>query len=121
MIEMDIKDYFKKNRKCVISGITAAALIAGSCFAGTALRPVDTFNFEQEAILAENAEAESETITADSVANELTSKFGIEQKNVNKDETVYAFADADGSVNNIVVSEWLRNTDKKSEIKDKSN
>ena len=120
MIEMDIKDYFRKNRKCVISGITAAALLGCSCFAGTALRPMDTFNYEQEVILAENEEAEGETITADSVANDLTSKFGIRQKDVNKDETVYAFAEADGSVNNIVVSEWLRNTDKKSEIKDKT-
>ncbi|MBO6113517.1 MAG: hypothetical protein J6P57_00515 [Lachnospiraceae bacterium] len=117
---MDIKDYFRKNRKCVISGITAAALLGCSCFAGTALRPIDTFNYEQEVILAENEEAEGETITADSVANDLTSKFGIRQKDVNKDETVYAFAEADGSVNNIVVSEWLRNTDKKSEIKDKT-
>ena len=120
MIDMDIKDYFRKNRKCVISGITAAALLGCSCFAGTALRPMDTFNYEQEVILAENEEAEGETITADSVANDLTSKFGIRQKDVNKDETVYAFAEADGSVNNIVVSEWLRNTDKKSEIKDKT-
>ena len=121
MIEMDIKDYFKKNRKCVISGVTAAALIAGSCFMGTELRPIDTYSYEQEAILAENDTVDGETITADTVANDITSKFGLEQKDVNKDETVYAFADADGSVNNIIVSEWLRNTDKKSEIKDKTN
>ena len=121
MIEMDIKDYFKKNRKCVISGVTAAALIAGSCFMGTELRPIDTYSYEQEAVLAENDTVDGETITADTVANDITSKFGLEQKDVNKDETVYAFADANGSVDNIIVSEWLRNTDKKSEIKDKTN
>ncbi|MBQ9198660.1 MAG: hypothetical protein IJ141_00580 [Lachnospiraceae bacterium] len=123
MIEMDIKDYFRRNRKCVISGVTAAAVIAGSCFTGSVLRPVNTYSYEQEIVLAENEDEENETevLTADKVADELTSKFQVSQKDVNKDETVYAFASADGSVNNIIVSEWLRNPEKKSELTDKTN
>lgn len=123
MIDMDIKDYFKRNRKCVISGITAAAVIAGSCFTGAALKPQKTYSYEQEAVMAENEEAKSETevLTADTVADELESKFGVTQKDVYKDETVYAFASADGSVDNVIVSEWLRNPEKKSELTDKTN
>lgn len=123
MIDMDIKDYFKRNRKCVISGITAAAVIAGSCFTGVALKPQATYSYEQEAVMAENDEAEGETevLTADTVADELSTKFGVTQKDVYKDETVYAFASADGSVDNIIVSEWLRNPEKKAELVDKTN
>ena len=120
---MDIKDYFRRNRKCVISGVTAAAVIAGSCFTGSVLRPVNTYSYEQEAVMAENDEAEGETevLTADTVADELSTKFGVTQKDVYKDETVYAFASADGSVDNIIVSEWLRNPEKKAELVDKTN
>lgn len=123
MIDMDIKDYFRRNRKCVISGITAAAVIAGSCFTGVALKPQATYSYEQEAVMAENDEAEGETevLTADTVADELSTKFGVTQKDVYKDETVYAFASADGSVDNIIVSEWLRNPEKKAELVDKTN
>ena len=119
---MDIKDYFRKNRKSVISGVTAAAIVAGSCFAGASLRPIETYSYEQEAVLAENeeAEGEEEVLTSDTVADELSSKFGVEQKEVNKEETVYAFASANGTVENVVVSEWLKNPEGKSELTDKS-
>ena len=122
MIDMDIKDYFRRNRKCVISGVTAAALVAGSCFAGASLRPVETYNYEQEAVLAENEETDGETevLTSDTVADELSGKFGVEQKEVNKEETVYAFASASGNVENVIVSEWLKNPEGKSELTDKS-
>ena len=37
-----------------------------------------------------------------------------------KDETVYVLAGADGTVDKIIVSDWIKNTDKASEISDKS-
>ena len=37
-----------------------------------------------------------------------------------KDETVYVLANADGSVNKVIVNDWLKNTQKTDTIKDKS-
>ena len=39
---------------------------------------------------------------------------------VSKDETVYAFADADGLVHKVIVSDWLQNTDKADTLSDAS-
>lgn len=40
--------------------------------------------------------------------------------NVDKDETVYVKCEADGSIQNITVSDWLKNKDKSATIKDSS-
>lgn len=46
--------------------------------------------------------------------------YAAETKKPAKEETVYVKADAEGNVNEIIVSDWLKNDGKKAEIKDRS-
>ena len=120
MIAMiDIKEYFKKNRKYAICSVTAMAVLGASCFAGMNYRSIPVNDYQQE-ILAENEAEELTPEEKDALVDDITSKLSVTEKDIYKDETVYAFADASGKVDNIVVSEWLRNPDKKSELVDKT-
>lgn len=44
-----------------------------------------------------------------------------EAKKYSKEETVYVIADANGNPDKVIVSDWIKNTDKASKLKDKSN
>ncbi|MBQ9608541.1 MAG: hypothetical protein IJV15_03745 [Lachnospiraceae bacterium] len=116
---IDIKEYFKRNRKYAICSVTAMAVLGASCFAGTNYRSIPVNDYQQE-VLAENESVELTPEEKDALVDDITSKLSVTEKDVYKDETVYAFADASGKVDNIVVSEWLRNPDKKSELVDKT-
>ncbi|MBR1817039.1 MAG: hypothetical protein IJ763_10145 [Lachnospiraceae bacterium] len=116
---IDIKEYFKKNRKYAICSVTAMAVLGASCFAGMNYRSISVNDYQQE-ILAENEAEELTPEEKDALVDDITSKLSVTEKDIYKDETVYAFADASGKVDNIVVSEWLRNPDKKNELVDKT-
>ncbi|MFW5629740.1 MAG: hypothetical protein ACOCNB_03020 [Acetivibrio ethanolgignens] len=47
-------------------------------------------------------------------------KAQINSGSIEKDETVYAFTNAEGMVEKVLVSDWLKNLDNQSEISDKS-
>ena len=49
-----------------------------------------------------------------------TSTKAVEEKEVSKDETVYVLAGADGSVQKIIVSDWIKNALNENSIADKS-
>ena len=58
----------------------------------------------------------------DDIEDVLKDSLGIgSETDSDKDETVYVMADSSGSVKNVIVSEWLKNTDKSDVISDISN
>lgn len=73
---------------------------------------------------ATNSESKTEASTAETENEEVKEKFTLfnteEQTDVSKDETVYVFADSEGGVNKIIVSDWLKNSAGVSEISDTS-
>ncbi len=64
------------------------------------------------ALTGEKNEVPAKTVT--------TSMKAEEEKEVSKDETVYVLAGADGSVQKIIVSDWIKNALKEDSIADKS-
>ena len=52
---------------------------------------------------------------------ETSTKVDDEEKTVSKDETVYVLAGADGSVQKVIVSDWIKNALNAESISDKSN
>ncbi len=74
---------------------------------------------------AETAEitTEEETLASNSeeITDVLTDSLGIgSETDADKEETVYVIADANGNAQDTIVSEWLKNTDKKDTIEDVS-
>ena len=74
---------------------------------------------------AETAEitTEEETLASNSeeITDVLTDSLGIgSETDADKEETVYVIADANGNARDTIVSEWLKNTDKKDTIEDVS-
>ena len=64
------------------------------------------------ALTGEKNEVPAKTVT--------TSMKAEEEKEVSKDETVYVLAGADGSVQKVIVSDWIKNALKEDSIADKS-
>lgn len=62
----------------------------------------------------------SVSLAGASLADAKAAKTQESTGTIEKDETVYAFADAEGKVEKVLVSDWLKNTDGRSEIPDKS-
>ncbi len=74
---------------------------------------------------AETAEitTEEETLASNSeeITDVLSDSLGIgSETDADKEETVYVIADANGNAQDTIVSEWLKNTDKKDTIEDVS-
>lgn len=124
-----MKINMKKYKKNIVCGATALAVMASAYGAGAVL---DTRKVTAEEVASvykydatEEAPATKEVVVdaskEESVLDDLSSKFSVEEKSVDKDETVYGFAKADGSIDHIVVSETLKNKDKKDVIIDKTN
>ena len=66
---------------------------------------------------------EEETLASNSeeITDVLTDSLGIgSETDADKEETVYVIADANGNAQDTIVSEWLKNTDKKDTIEDVS-
>lgn len=96
-----------KCSKAVISGILSLAIlcsgVSAAAFSG---------GFDNKNILKQNANIQQ--AGEESIASE-------NGKKLLKDETVYVIAEADGTANRIIVSDWIKNTGDKSQIKDVSN
>ncbi len=54
------------------------------------------------------------------LAGTASAKAKVQPGTIEKDETVYAFADAQGKVEKVLVSDWLKNLENQAEITDKS-
>ena len=104
----------KKNlTKRVVAGVLTGAMLLGLGGCGTEEKKAE------EATMAEPAETSTEE--ALELGKLVEASFNLDGAlDGEKDETVYAMADAKGNVNSVIVSEWLKNTDGAAEIKDVS-
>ena len=72
MIAMiDIKEYFKKNRKYAICSVTAMAVLGASCFAGMNYRSIEAEELTPE--------------EKDALVDDITSKLSVTEKDIYKD------------------------------------
>lgn len=128
MTKLNIKKY-KKN---IVCGATAFAVMASAYGVGAAfdtkniqsgdVAPVYKYDASEEvATESMDVTEEAAAVPEEDILSGLSSEFSIEEKDVNKDETVYGFAKADGSIDHVIVSETLKNKDKLAVLTDKSN
>lgn len=96
--------------------VTIAVLGTGiGAYSVQAEKTVDhTQESEQETDKKENAKSEEKKLISN-----LT-KSVKEKEDAGKEETVYVVADADGTPDNVIVSEWLKNKEGKETLKDAS-
>ena len=107
---------YKKNLIKATSVLTAFAL-AFTTMAGCGLKKNEEENVQQEALLEDNKEADElvDTMTKTAFTG---SKENAES---GKEETVYVMTDANGAVDEVVVSNWLKNADNSKTLKDTTN
>lgn len=60
------------------------------------------------------------SLAGGSIADAAAAKAGSQTKGIEKEETVYAFADAEGKIERVLVSDWLKNPGHQAQITDKS-
>ena len=100
----------RKNLVKITSIALIVALAAGTVACGSNTVTDETANVvTQETV---NEDKLEETMNA--------SSFGASNTDVDKVETVYVMADNQGSVNEVIVSDWLKNADASSTISDAS-
>ncbi|WP_075721967.1 hypothetical protein [Roseburia sp. 499] len=121
MKNVELKKRFKN--KYVIRVAAGAVTIAvlgtgvGGAYAVHAEKAAQT----EEATKEENTEGETEE--TEDAQNELLDALSgdkTETEEVGKEETVYVVAKADGSADDVIVSEWLKNKDGSDTLKDAS-
>lgn len=130
MTKIDMKKY-KKN---IVCGATALAVMTSAYGIGatfdtkklatgdvTTVYKYDAAEDNSTEVTEVTEEATSTPVDEENILAGLSSEFSIEEKDVNKDETVYGFAKADGSIDHIIVSETLKNKDKLDVLMDKTN
>lgn len=113
---------WNKKMKYIAGSVGAAALAVTSCFAGAGIEkkvePGRTY-LAGEDETATDTDAQT-VINADDLADELADSVHMEEKEVDKDETVYVFADASGTVDHVIVNETLKNREQKDSIVDQT-
>ncbi len=113
-----LKEFFRNKYLIkVIAGIVAFTLVGGT---GVGVSTV----YGQKITAERKAEIEKETEEVkDNLEESINDMFSSEESldNVDKDETVYIITDAAGNAQETIVSEWLKNNDKKKTIDDVSN
>ncbi|MCR5791649.1 MAG: hypothetical protein K6G65_00635 [Lachnospiraceae bacterium] len=93
----------KRVKASVFCGVITTALVAGSV-AGHSARPSYALAEEKKVETKEDKTAKEQTVTS----------------KVSKEETVYAVLDNSGKVEEVIVSDWLKNVSGKEDIKDSS-
>ena len=118
--------YSKRNLKKAGTGALACAVALTACGLGSMGRAQDVnkYNYlDDEEIKKEDVENKDEKageLDTEQLVKNFTDSVSVSEKDVYKDETVYAFADPNGNINNILVNEVLRNKDKKDKLEDVS-
>lgn len=117
------KKEWKKSTKYIAGSAGAVTLAIASCVAGTCsgqeVRQYDTTYLAGED-KASDTDAET-IINTDDLADKLAENLNLSEKEVDKDETVYAFAAADGTVEQVLVNETLKNNHKEATLEDTTN
>lgn len=90
-----------------------------ACFLSAALC-ISTLSGCGAQTAAEVLPAAAETAEESDLAGVVEQAFQTGASTARKEETVYVKTGADGSVNSIIVSDWLKNTDKTAELTDNS-
>lgn len=112
-----------KKRKYIVGGTTAVAVVITACTMGSV--PGKQVKLAgQEYTAGSTAEVATDTdalITdVDDLADKLSDSVNVSEKDVDKDETVYVFADSNGKVDNVLVNETLKNRDNKAQLTDET-
>ena len=104
----------KKNlKKRMVAGVMAGAMLLGLGGCGAEEKKPEAATMQEP--------AETSTEDAIELGKLVDASFNLDGiLEGEKDETVYAMADAYGNVNSVVVSEWLKNSEGAAEIKDRS-
>ncbi len=116
MKNVELKKLFKNKYMIqVVAGAVTVAMLGGS--AGMAY----TVHAEKEDETVKESEKKDSAGEKD-IKSALESVISAtkESEDADKEETVYVVANADGSADNVIVSEWLKNRDKKATLEDVS-
>lgn len=115
------KNEWKKTTKYIAGSTGAVALAVASCVAGITGTGTDVAKHDKEYLAGDDKASDTDATTimnADDLADQLADNVNLKEKDVDKDETVYVFAKANGDVDNILVNETLKNRDKSATIED---
>ncbi len=116
-----------KNRK-YINGktVTLAAVLAacgigiGNTTAGDVHETKDYLNSGRPNRVSDTASSTDTSMDTDEFVEKLSDNIVFKEKQVYKNETVYAFADANGNADKVLVNEILKNTDGLDTLTDKT-
>lgn len=114
------KKEWKKTTKYIAGSAGAVSLAVASCVAGIA-GSTDVTKYDKEYLAGDDKASDTDATTVmntDELADTLAENVNMTEKDVDKDETVYVFAKANGDVDNILVNETLKNRDKSDKIED---
>lgn len=116
MKNMELKKKFKNRYmiQVVAGAVTVAMLGTGAGMAYT----VHAQKTEEDGVKEEEKKPASENDIQNAL--EHVASVSQESEDAGKEETVYVVANADGSADNIIVSEWLKNKEKKAVLEDAS-
>ena len=115
------KKEWKKNTKYIAGSTGAVALAVASCVAGITGTGTDVAKHDKEYLAGDDKASDTDATTimnTDDLADQLADNVNLKEKDVDKDETVYVFAKANGDVDNVLVNETLKNRDKSDKIED---
>ena len=115
------KNEWKKTTKYIAGSTGAVALAVASCVAGITGAGTDVAKHDKEYLAGDDKASDTDATTimnTDDLADQLADNVNLKEKDVDKDETVYVFAKANGDVDNILVNETLKNRDKSATIED---
>ncbi len=114
------KKEWKKTTKYIAGSAGAVSLAVVSCVAGIT-GSTDVTKYDKEYLAGDDKASDTDATTVmntDELADTLAENVNMTEKDVDKDETVYVFAKANGDVDNILVNETLKNRDKSDKIED---
>lgn len=115
------KNEWKKTTKYIAGSTGAVALAVASCVAGITGTGTDVAKHDKEYLAGDDKASDTDATTimnTDDLADQLADNVNLKEKDVDKDETVYVFAKANGDVDNVLVNETLKNRDKSDKIED---
>lgn len=98
------------NKKKLIASVLTVAMLVGA--AGASVYAVETRDTQNQGGSTSAVKEEKK----DNVSEDVKATG----KELSKEETVYVMADATGTVNKVIVSDWLQNANEDSQIKDET-
>ena len=98
------------NKKKLIASVLTVAMLVGA--AGASVYAVETRDTQNQ--------GESTSAVKEEKKDNVSEDVKATGKELSKEETVYVMADATGAVNKVIVSDWLKNGNEDSQIKDET-